>query len=360
MILSNEIEKTTGSGNTFNLSSNNTSAEVIASYLRTIHGRNDLSIAMNQIKPNFESEIEKIRVHLNSSNLIEAEDLLNNISSNTVEEFLEIQLENSRLQLFKGNYNDACHLAREAFNQAKISPTKMTLAQLLGDIYLKLGNFEKAEYYLDIAIEIGNHFPLLSATWSAHAFKIIHFLKTNKIREAKLKLEKFYSAAKEIKGDAIVDRLIIVLRTEFHYHRKVNELSKCTESLTVCNELCKWNGDFHTKKRNDLELENLPVNEISSIYYFTDWTFLPKINLILNFEPKSVVNLEGFPIIVEFLRLLSIEKRELSFEEIFFNLKGQTYNPEIHLAYIKNIIQRSRKKLPKNSLIVKNNLVSLI
>ena len=89
---------------------------------------------------------------------------------------------------------------------------KTTMAEVAADCNMSPGNLYR--YFkgkLDIAIEIGNHFPLLSATWSAHAFKIIHFLKTNKIREAKLKLEKFYSAAKEIKGDAIVDRLIINL-----------------------------------------------------------------------------------------------------------------------------------------------------
>lgn len=360
MIKSNQIEMLLGSGQTINLTSSDDLNAVLASYMRTIHGRNDLSLLHNQLNDQFESQIELVRSQLNSNHFSEAKILLSKISPLTLEEKIEVQLENARLSLFTHRLDEAKNLATDAFNKCSISHTKMTLSQLLGDIYLRLENYSKAEFYLDSAIEIGNHFPLLSATWNAHAFKILFYIKTQEYEKARNKIMSYYLSVKELKGDIIVDRLISFYRVQFHYFKALNQISKAIEVLLQCNELCLWCGDIHTLSRNQEDLALLEDREIAtSFHIFNDWSYLPDIKIVLTKNPKKAINLDKHPIVIEFLDYLLEKEREVHFEEIFEALKNQKYDYDIHLQYVKNIIQRCRKLLPKNSILVKDNQVKL-
>ncbi len=336
---------------------NEDSMELVSYYLRDVRGRIDLTETVRQrSKSNsFSAKLETIRTYIVNEKFALAKSAIDLCVSETKEERSELSLERARYYFYTGEFGTSKEILQSLIGDKDVPvTTKITSHELLGQCFFRLGHIEHAVSNLKKAMDYLDFFPFVISAYVAGAHLVKIKSEQKKFSEANEILAFLRQKLRGLKQDEVwLSRSLLVARGYYHYLKNSGERKLQVELLHETLAIAVWLGDLEMIQRCRNDLKELSEVELKS----KNINFLPSIGVLLISNPKSVSHFESSPILTKALNsLLSGEK---TLEELFENVYGYAYNKERHEIHLRSLLSKLRKKLPPNSLLVKNGVIVL-
>ncbi len=333
---------------------NGDAAELLSYYLRAGRGRSDLSEQVLGKIPTamFSSAIEFIRSLIWQEKYIDAKILIDVCLPTNALEQIELNLEKGRFYFFSDEFLTAQNILENIISavDAPIT-TRMTAHELLGQTHLNLGNVTRAENHLQKAMEYLLLLPYMQSGFVAGAYLVKICAEQNRLKEAEMRLDFLKAQLKEIKhDDAWLSRLLLTLRAEIILLRQIKETKKEQELLLEALRISQWLEDKYIERKCLQELEVVP--KISQALQF-----LPLTGVLLFHRPKDVRRFDNHPALAKLLSALTSGPK--TYEELNLQVWNEEYDKEKHALRLRSALSKLRKRLPPNTLIVQDSLVSL-
>jgi tetratricopeptide (TPR) repeat protein len=273
----------------------------------------------------------------------------------------EMNVERAKLGIFKQSPDEALYWTEFALAEPSLSiPSRMTSHSVRGHALIMKGEFEEAKRDLEQALELSELFPNADSGTSVLALLVwVHS-----------ELQEWDAAANallllQVKTEAIrheehwLPRLLVLIRTEARYHRALKRTEDYRLDLEEAVLLGKWLGIYETTMRSEKELRILPkmISTRVPVYQFSDWIFLPRRELVLSNHSKEIVRLDQHPVVKSVLCALA-EGPKTS-EELYQAVWKNPYHVERHEIHLMSCLDHIRKMLPKNSVQIEDQTISL-
>lgn len=327
------------------------SEAAFSNFLRHYRGQSSLaSVIATMTTPNsnnhFEINLERIRNLVYQNKTDGLSEILDSTIARNPLEVCELNVERLRYFLLKSDFEKALALSNELINDESL-PTNslLTCFQLRGDLFLKLGNPQKAKDELLSAFDLMQFFPLQRSSFSTLGFLAIAELKLNNIESARYYLEYLRKCIENLSQNELkADRILIYLRTQIQFFRKLNKFDDLQRCLVKCKTLAFWLNELAIYNRCIDELKEL--NQIGSEVQseqFKNWLWIEEVNILLTFEPRKVLSFEHSPLTRTFLQILT--DGPIAIEVLFEKLWGLKYNEKIHNQHLRSTLSNLRKNL---------------
>jgi tetratricopeptide (TPR) repeat protein len=296
-----------------------------------------------------------------SGDFTTAEKLIAETRALSLLEEAEVNIERAKLGIFKQSPDEALYWSEFALAEPSLSiPSRMTSLSVRGHAWIMKGEFGYAKRDLEQALELSELFPNADSGSSVLALLVW----------AHSELQEWDAAAKALlllreKTEAIrheehwLGRLLVLIRTEARYHRSLKRMEEHRIDLEEAVLIGKWLGVYETAMRSEKELKILPKMTSTQVpvYQFSEWSFLPRRDVILSGHPKDIVRLDRHPDLKKILCALADGPKTSG--ELYQAVWKSPYHPERHETHLKSYIDRIRKILPKNSVQVGDQKISL-
>lgn len=345
------------------------SAPLLSYYLGTIRGQRWLSETVTHEFEEQKSDellLESARNQIRNGSLTEAKTLLEKIQAPSPEVRGEVLLEQCRILLFQGKFEELLTHSEVIDTGHAITPvTRMTFYQIRGHALFNLKSYSRAIEELKKATPYVNLYPGAPSAFSVRGFLVLCYCALNQKQSAEQEIESMRRTLSLILNEETwVDRLLTLIRSEVYFARtfESQEIQNrhCEESLA----LSLWLKDQPSLEKCALELgiepdsvNNYPYSK-NAVIRKPCWFYFPRHDLILEFSPRhQVLRLDGTPRASQVFRALL--NGPMSYAELFETVWKIPYSSDRHATYLRASLSKFRKRFPKGSIRVKDEIVTL-
>lgn len=328
-------------------------------FLRATNGRSDLAKLVQVTAPeSFTNSIEKIRTAVYEGNYDLAQSLASALSCSTEIEKAELNVELARIALYTNKTELSLELIKSCLSASELSiTTKITLLQMQGHALLSAQRHSEAIESLKSAVTMATVFPNLSSSFSARAFLVRAYAELKQFSNAEFELFCMSQQLSKIEQSEMwLDRTLTFLRAKSIHLKEKNSLLERNAILQEAAEIAKWLGDKGSELKSRGEILGDDIKGI--VLRFSGWSYLPQLDLILNYETKKIDFLKDSPIAKKVILVLS--GGGISSDKLFERVWGLKYEQDRHAVHLRAMLSKMRKKLPSNTLQVKDGVVFIV
>lgn len=339
------------------------SLEILSMYLRNSKEKTHLSHAAVKISntQSLDHTLEDVKNNIALGNLDYALGELEKIGSISGVYEGEVVTERLRIYVLKNELEKAQEFAWANRDVVQFTPvTKMTFLQVYAHCNLMLEDYDRAFEALQGALSIGKVFSNAKSYYQSMAFFVVTLVKMNRLEEADKFLYEFNAIVEKSKGEeSWPARRQVYLRGRYHYLLTQEKGEEIIQTLLEAKSLSLWIGDNTTYEKcvNDLAALDLNYNEEDFVMNFVGFTFFRKSAVLLHGDYQTYYCLEDKPVFSQMLNLLC--ESEVDYEDFYQKVWGLQYDPLINENHVRSYISKLRKFLPKNTVKVKSQVISL-
>lgn len=340
------------------------SQELASLYLRIKRENIFLSQALMDVSnsQSIEKKFEVIRNMINLNRLELAQKYLSDLGDIPEVYLGEYFTERLRIFVFSDDFDGGIAFAKENQEKYFYSPvTQMTFLQLYGHCLIAKKEYYKALEVLEEALRIGRIYPNVKSFYQSFGFYIVSLVHLDRLEEAKVSLLDFKSYLNQEKGtEAWPSRYQTYLRTKSYILRKEENMKELMQVLYEAKAISTWIGDQSTYEKCVSELAKLQGDFPESAYciYTENFIYLKESMLVLHFDHATYHSLEKNPVLNGLLSLIC--EGEISYADLFQQTWNLEFHPEKHSTHVRSYISKIRKFLPKDSLKVKSEMISIV
>lgn len=328
------------------------SEAAFSNFLRHYRGQSSLASAITSMtvahsQNHFEINLERVRTLVYQNKTDGLEEILDSIIPINKQELCELNLERLRFFMLTDNFEKALILSSQLINDENLaSNSLLTCFQLRGDLFLRLGNPQKAKDELLFAFDLIQFFPLQRSSFSTLGFLAIAEIRLNNVESARYYLDFLRKNIENLtQNEMKADRILIFLRTQIHLFRKLNRSGDLVNCLIKCKTLAFWLNELAIYNRCISELMEWNQNLLEyRTAEFKNWLWIDEVSILLTFEPRKVLSFDHSPLTRNFLQILN--NGPLPIEQLFQRLWGLKYNEKIHSQHLRSTLSNLRKNLP--------------
>ncbi len=223
---------------------------------------------------------------------------------------------------------------------------------MLGQTHYSLGQFSQAEEHLTKSMDFLEFFPFARSAFvaGAHLIKLKSELK--KFNEAQSVITFLEKKCKQVDQDETwLVRSLLLNRGKCHYFFHMGQMDERETCLLESFFIAEWVKDKLILRKCSQELADKTPSPDRNL------NLLPLSGVLLIKNPRKVIRLAEHPVLVKIVALL-LQGAQTS-EQVFEKVWELKFDKERHDQHLRSTLSKLRKKLPPDTLVVKDGKIYL-